>query len=161
MVQVGGARPPPAVPGAFGPGGAATAPLSRKVTRTVRTPRRPNSTILLLYGKSVPKSRPDADSPDAYGRCLSRLLSAGPRPRTAGAGPGPSSAEAGPRWSGQESEHRYQMEEQFWRSFSGDALTRHLALDCGWKALGRVFCQSRGVSRNRSRPHWTKTDTGS
>ena len=40
--------------------------------------------------------------------------------------------------------------------FARSARTRRLALDCGWKAPDRVFCPGRGVSRNRSRPHWTK-----
>ena len=111
---------------------------------------------IALYAKLRPKSRPDTDSRDASGPCRTGLLSTSPRLGASRAGPGSSSGGSGPRWSGQESEHTVQVEEPSRRSSAGSARTRHLALDCSRDAQTRVFSRHRGVSRNRSRPHWTK-----
>ena len=104
-----------------------------------------------------PKSRLVVDSPDASGGCLSRLLGVCPRLSASRAASGESSGGSGPRWGGAETKHGVQVEESFGKSFRGDALAPCLALEGCWKAQTRVFGRHRGVSRNRSRPHWTKT----
>ena len=68
------ARSPPASRGRFNPGGAATAPLSGKVTRTVSTPGRPEPTdycyCMQSHGRKVDLTRTlqtlmDGVSPDS------------------------------------------------------------------------------------------------
>ena len=142
---------------ALRPGGAATAPLRPGTTTTILGSRRPEQSIIAIYCAERVKSRPDTDFPDTSDRCLSRLLSAGPRPRASRAGPGSPSAEAGPRWGGAETKHAIHVQQQFRRSSARGALTPCLALESSWKAQTRVFGPSRGVSRNRSRPRRTKT----
>ena len=103
------------------------------------------------------KSRLVTDFPDTPDRCLPRPLSTSPRLGASRAASGASSAEAGPRWGGAETKHTVQVQQSFGRSSARSARTRHLALDCSRDALDRVFHRHRGVSRNRSRPRWTKT----
>ena len=144
------ARSPPASRGRSGLRGATNVPLSREATRTVLASRRSDSANIALYAKLRPKRRPDADSRDTYGRCLSRLLSVRRRLGASRAAPGRSSAEVGPRWGGAETKHGVQVEEPPGKSFRGGALAPCLALESSWKAQTRVFGRHRGVSRNRS-----------
>ena len=148
VYQVGGARPPPASRGRFGPREATTVPLSREATSTVRTPGRPEEHCIALYARLRPKSRLVTDIPDTYERCLSWLLGVCPRPRTAGTASEASSAEAGPRWGGAETKHGVHVQQPSGKFFLGGALTQYLALDRSWVALDRVFHQHRGVSHD-------------
>ena len=109
---------------ALRPGGAATAPFRPGTTTTILGSRRPEQSIIAIYCAERVKSRPGTDLPDTYGRCLSRLLSAGPRPRASRAASRASSAEAGPRWGGAETKHGVQIEQSFGGSFLGDAWRR-------------------------------------
>ena len=155
--QVGGARPPPAV--RFRPGGAASAPLRPRATTTTLGSRRSEPTLYCIIRELWSKRRLVTDFPDTSDRCLSRLLSAGPRPRASRAASGASSAEAGPRWGGKETEHTIHVQQPSGKSFLGDALAPCLALESSWKAQTRVFCQNRGVSPVLSRRHEPKTLT--
>ena len=134
----------------FGPGGAATAPPRPGATTTVQTSRRPEELIIAIIRRTRSKSRPGTDLPDTSDRCLSRLLSTGPRLGAAGTASGESSARSSPRWGGAETKHGVQVEEPPGKSFRGGALAPCLALESSWKAQTRVFGRHRGVSRNRS-----------
>ena len=139
------------------PGEAATAPFSQEVTTTTLGSRRSEPVYYSCIQHNRPKRRPDAASPDAYGRCLSCLLGVRPRLGASRAASGASSGGGGPRWGGKETEHGVQVEQSMGRSSARGALTPCLALESSWRAQTRVFGPSRGVSPVLSRRYSTKT----
>ena len=120
---------------------AATVPLRRGTTTTIQTPRRPEELIIAIIRRTRSKSRPGTDLPDTSDRCLSRLLSTGPRLGAAGTASGESSARSSPRWGGAETKHGVQVEQSFSKS-SAEALQHDISFQRAGRSPSRAYSAS-------------------